>query len=101
MIKVAMPEADAWAATDENGKVEALGFNQSRTRFDTPLITTVKAEAYAAAKVREALEDAASAVHEALHPKNPRSDWTQFAHDRAIASEDARKAIFAIIAKAQ
>jgi hypothetical protein len=32
----AVGEPVAWAATDEDGKVEALGFNQSR-RFDTPL----------------------------------------------------------------
>lgn len=30
-------EPVAWAATSEDGKVEALGFNQSR-RFDTPLV---------------------------------------------------------------
>ena len=27
----------AWAATSEAGVVEALGFNQSRSRFTTPL----------------------------------------------------------------
>lgn len=30
-------EPVAWAATSEDGVVEALGFNKSHTRFDTPL----------------------------------------------------------------
>lgn len=53
MIKVKIPEPDAWAATDETETVvESLGMNESR-RFSDPLFLKHKMEAYADARVRE------------------------------------------------
>ncbi len=56
MSKITIPEPVAWAATDETCRVvEALGMNESR-RFDSALYLSTQMEAYAAARVREALE---------------------------------------------
>ena len=43
-VPAGMPEPAAWAATSEDGNVEALGMNQSR-RFDTPLFTAAQVQA--------------------------------------------------------
>lgn len=50
---------------------------------------------------REALERAAKAVRERLYPKNPKSDWTLFAHRRGEACEQAEAAIRALIPSEQ
>lgn len=65
MTKVTMPEPVAWmheefdhTITDNNKRAASSTF--SRYRYG--LITTTQAEAYADAKVREALEEAASVL---------------------------------------
>ena len=59
--------------------------------------TSAQMEAYAAAKVREALECVSREVHNVLHPANPREDWTQYAYIREEAAHDAESAIRALI----
>lgn len=48
-------EPAAWAAMSEAGVIEALGFNQSKTRFDTPLFTFPPAPQPCASK-KDAIE---------------------------------------------
>ncbi|HEM8998858.1 TPA: hypothetical protein U2T46_000893 [Burkholderia cenocepacia] len=43
VLKKVCGEPAAWAATSEEGTVEALGFNQSR-RFDTPLYALTRSK---------------------------------------------------------
>ncbi len=57
MDKTTMPEPVAYQ--DDDGSCWEL---TSHPELMTPLITTTQAEAYAAAKVREALEEAIAAV---------------------------------------
>lgn len=65
----------------------------------TELITTTQAEAYAEARVREALKCVSREVHSALHPTNIRVSWTQYDYIREEAAHDAESAIRALMPK--
>lgn len=109
MTKVTMPEPAIQIYFDENadtaifakGSDEAIAtltvFGESVCDVGQGFLTPDQAEAYADAKVREALECVSREVHNVLHPTNPREDWTQYAYIREEAAHDAESAIRALI----
>lgn len=52
------------------------------------LLSTYRTEAEARGR-REALEEARKNIRDRLYPKNPESDWTPYARDRAAAANSA------------
>lgn len=80
-VRIQLAEGQPLSLADQQHMIEQLARERSRNR------------SYAR---RQALEEAAKAVRARLYPVNQRHDWTQYAHDRAEACDQAVAVILSL-----